>query len=231
MAKSRIAFGTVNDQEKQASWNAAGEAVAALVQDGMRLGLGTGRSAAAGIRAVGRRVRGGLSCSGVPTSVQSDELATAEGIDVRPLGDDLHLAFDGADAVTADGLVVKGAGGAMVRERIVALAADRFVVLVDDTKLVTTLDEWGRLPIAVLPFAEDRVTLTLADLRPARRTALSDDGLVLIDLHPEAGADWRSIADAVATVPGVVDHGLFTVDPQDVLVGRPDGARPMPEVR
>ncbi len=197
----------------------------------MRLGLGTGRSAAAGIRAVGRRVRDGLRCTGVPTSVASDELAEAEGITRIALDGPLDLAFDGADAVTADGLVVKGAGGAMVRERIVALAAQRFVVLIDDTKCVESLDEWGRLPLAALPFAELSVTAALTGMNPVRREALSDDGLVLIDITPPAGSDWRRIADDVAALPGVVDHGLFVVDPDDVLVGRPDGAHPMPSVR
>ncbi len=197
----------------------------------MRLGLGTGRSAAAGIRAVGRRVRDGLRGSGVPTSVRRDDLAALEGIPCIPLDEALDLAFDGADAVTADGLVVKGAGGAMVRERIVALAARRFIVLIDDSKCVGSLDEWGRLPVAVLPFAEHSVTRALGEMSPIRRESLSDDGLVLIDVVPPAGSDWRRIADDIAGIPGVVDHGLFVVDPGDVLVGRPGGAHPMPAVR
>lgn len=221
----------MNDDERHASWDAAGTAVAALVEDGMRLGLGTGRSAAAGIRAVGRRVRDGLRVSGVPTSVRSDELAAREGIPCIRLDGELDLAFDGADAVTADGLVVKGAGGAMVRERIVALAARRFVVLIDDGKCVESLDEWGRLPVAVLPFAEHSVVRALGAMAPVRRDALSDDGLVLVDVTPPAGADWRRVAQDVARLPGVVDHGLFEVSPGDVLVGRPDGAHPMPSVR
>lgn len=221
----------MNEQDKQAAWDAAGAAVAAMIENGMRLGLGTGRSAAAGIRAVGRRSRAGLRVSGVPTSIASDELAQAEGIALTALDEDLDLAFDGADAVTVDGLVVKGAGGAMVRERIVAVAARRFVVLIDDTKRVDHLDEWGRLPIAVLPFAEQRVARQCRDLRPERREALSDDGLVLFDLHPPAASDWRRVAGDVAALPGVVDHGLFEVDPTDVLVGRPDGAVPLPSAR
>lgn len=215
----------MNDEQRTAAWTAAGEAIAAQVTDGMRVGLGTGRSAAAGIRALGRRVADGLRCSGVPTSEASDALAREVGIDVIPLADDLDLAFDGADCVTPEGLVVKGAGGAMVRERIVAEAARRFVVLVDPSKLADSLDAWGVLPVGVLPFAAARVARQLADLAPSRRDALSDDGLVILDLTVPAGADWGATADRVGRLPGVVDHGLFRVDPTDVIVGTPDGPR------
>lgn len=214
-----------DDEKRSAAWQAAGEAIAAQVRDGMRVGLGTGRSAAAGIRALGARVANGLRCEGVPTSIASDALARELGIAVVPFRDDLDLAFDGADCVTPDGLIVKGAGGAMVRERLVAEAATRFVVLVDDSKLADSLDAWGKLPVAVLPFAASRVETVLADLHPVRRDALSDDGLVLVDLQVVPGSDWQAVADRVAGVPGVVDHGLFMVDPGSVIVGTPEGAR------
>ncbi len=209
--------------DRQRAWAAAGGAAAALVEDGMRVGLGTGRAAAAGIRAVGERVAGGLRCTGVPTSKASAALARELGIPVGRLSGPLDLAFDGADAVDPAGLVIKGAGGALVRERIVAEAAGRFLILVDAPKLVATLDEWGSLPLAVVPFGAGRVMQLLADLAPARRPGLSDDALAIIDLHPPAGADWAAVADRAAAVPGVVDHGLFRTAPADVLVGRPDG--------
>lgn len=217
----------MNDDKRSAAWRAAGEAIAVQVQDGMRVGLGTGRSAAAGIRALGARVAGGLRCEGVPTSEASDALARELGIPVVPFRDDLDLAFDGADCVTPGGLIVKGAGGAMVRERLVAEAAARFVVLVDESKLAHSLDAWGKLPVGVLPFAAERVAAVLADLTPVRREALSDDALVLMDLHVPAGSDWQAVADRVAGVRGVVDHGLFRVDPATVIVGTPEGARPL----
>ena len=221
---------SVNDEQRSAAWQAAGLAVAAQITDGMTVGLGTGRSAAAAIRALGARVAEGLSCAGVPTSFGSEVLANEVGIEVAALRDDLDIAFDGADCVTRSGLIVKGAGGAMVRERLVAEAAKRFVVLVDETKLGETLDVWGLLPIAVLPFAADRVTKQLADLSPARRETPSDDGLILMDLCVPAGADWVEVADRAWSTPGVVDHGLFVVDPADVLVGYPDGARRLPDI-
>lgn len=209
--------------DRQRAWDAAGQAAAALVGDGMRVGLGTGRAAAAGIRALGARVACGLRCTGVPTSRASAALARELGIPVGRLSGPLDLAFDGADAVDPAGLVIKGAGGALVRERIVAEAAGRFLILVDGPKLVGTLDEWGSLPLAVVPFGAARAMQLLGDLAPARRPGLSDDGLAIVDLHPPAGADWAAVADRAGAVPGVVDHGLFRTDPADVLVGRPDG--------
>ncbi len=189
----------------------------------MRVGLGTGRAAAAGIVALGERVRAGLRCTGVPTSRASAALARAQGIAVGRMRGPLDLAFDGADAVDPTGLVVKGAGGAMVRERVVADAAARFLVLVDAPKLVASLDEWGVLPLAVVPFAADAVAACLADLRPARRPTRSDDGMALLDLAVPQGADWTAVARRARDLAGVLDHGLFVVPLRDVIVGAPDG--------
>ncbi len=189
----------------------------------MRVGLGTGRAAAAGITALGQRVRDGLRCTGVPTSRASAQLARSEGIRVGRLRGPLDLAFDGADAVDPDGLVVKGAGGAMVRERIVAQSASRFLVLVDGPKIVTTLDSWGVLPLAVVPFAAARVLDLLDEFSPVRRDRRNDDGLALIDLAVPAGASWRALAERVSDIAGVVDHGLFVVPRSDVIIGAPDG--------
>jgi ribose 5-phosphate isomerase A len=189
----------------------------------MRVGLGTGRAAAAGIVALGERVRQGLRCAGVPTSPASERLARLAGVPIVRLRGPLDLAFDGADAVDPAGLTVKGAGGAMVRERVVATAAGRFLVLIDGPKLVRSLDEWGLLPVAVAPFAAAWVAARLTDLQPARRPGLSDDGMALLDLRPPAGGDWREVAARARALPGVLDHGLFEVDLEDVLVGEPDG--------
>lgn len=213
----------MGERERQRAWDAAGRSAAALVEDGMRVGLGTGRAAAAGIVALAARVRDGLRCTGVPTSRASAALARAEGIPVGRLRGALDLAFDGADAVDPAGLIVKGAGGAMVRERVVADAASRFLILVDAPKLVASLDDWGVLPIAVVPFAAERVRSSLRDLLPVRREGRSDDGMVLIDLAVAAGADWPSVARRARSLPGVVDHGLFEVPLTDVIVGAPDG--------
>ena len=208
---------------RQRAWQAAGTAAAALVEDRRRVGLGTGRAAAAGITALGERVRGGLRCTGVPTSRASAALARSVGIRVGRLRGPLDLAFDGADAVDPDGVLVKGAGGAMVRERVVAQAAARFLVLVDGPKMVTSLDVWGVLPIAVIPFAAARVMDVVDEFAPVQRDVRSDDGLVLIDLTVPAGASWPALAERVGAIAGVVDHGLFVVPRTDVFIGAPDG--------
>jgi len=210
--------------ERQRAWQAAGRAAAGLVEPGMRVGLGTGRAAAAGIGALGERVRGGLRCTGVPTSRASAALARAEGIPIGRLRGPLDLAFDGADAVGPTGLVVKGAGGAMVRERVVADAAARFLVLVDGPKLMASLDEWGLLPIAVIPFAAERIAGSLSELAPVRRAARSDDGMSLIDLTVPGGSDWRAVAARARALAGVLDHGLFEVPLGNVIVGASDGS-------
>jgi ribose 5-phosphate isomerase A len=212
------------DDARARAWAAAGEAAAAQVEDGMAVGLGTGRAAAAGIRALARRVAGGLRCRGVPTSRASAALARDLGIPVGRLTGPLDLAFDGADAVDPDGVIVKGAGGALVRERLVADAAAVWLVLVDGPKVVASLDAWGTLPVAAIPFGAGRVARELADLAPARRPGRSDDGLAIIDVDVPAGADWPAVAARVQEVPGVVDQGLFGSPLDRVLVGRPDGS-------
>ncbi|MSO44870.1 MAG: ribose 5-phosphate isomerase A [Thermoleophilia bacterium] len=210
---------------REAAWAAAGAACANLVEDGMRVGLGTGRAATAAIVALGARVRSeGLRVVGVPTSPRSAELAVTAGLTMGVLDDPLDLAFDGADAIDARGLCVKGAGGAMVRERIVAMSAPRFIVLVDPPKMVASLDEWGILPIAVVPFAANTVIRALGTFAPTRRDSLSDDGLVLLDLRLPPRSDWAAVADEIRRVPGVIDHGLFRLVLADVFIGHPDGS-------
>ena len=118
---------------------------------------------------------------------------------------------------------MKGGGGALVRERLVADAAARFLVLVDPPKLLGSLDEWGVLPLAVVPFGAARAAYELADLEPRRRPGRSDDGLAILDLQVPGGSDWERVAARAAAAPGAVDHGLFRVDLSRVLVGRPDG--------
>ncbi len=191
--------------DRDTAWAAAGTACARMIDDGMWVGLGTGRAAAAGIRALGARVRDeGLTIVGVPTSDASAALARDQGIPIGSPGPPLGVAFDGADAIDPMGLCVKGAGGAMVRERVIAQSAHRFIVLVDGPKMVPSLDDWGVLPIAVVPFAADVISRLLADLSPARRPGDSDDGMALLDLAVPAGADWEAVACRVREVPGVL---------------------------
>jgi ribose 5-phosphate isomerase A len=213
----------VNDDARQRAWTAAGEAAAALVADGDRVGLGTGRAAAAGIRALGRRVAQGLACRGVPTSRASDALARAVGIPIVRMTSPVDIAIDGADVVDPVGRAIKGGGGALVREAVVDCTAGRFVVLVDAPKVVTSLDAWGSLPLAVVPFAVGFLATELVDLTPTRRPGRSDDGLAIVDVHPPVGVDWDALEARLRGVPGIVQTGVFRVRVEDVLVGHPDG--------
>jgi ribose 5-phosphate isomerase A len=188
----------------QAEKRAVGEAAAALVEDGMWVGLGTGSTVAELVPALGAR-RLDITC--VATSPATAELAGAVGLDVRPFTDveRLDLTIDGADQVDPVGWLIKGGGGAHTRERIVAAAADRFVVIVSSDKPVDRLHP--PVPLELLAFG---LAATLHTLRGAvlRNAPLTPDGGVLADYHGDFD-DPARLAAMLDAVPGVVAHGLF----------------------
>lgn len=206
------------------------------VRPNMRLGLGTGRAAEAFIRRLGRAVAGGLSVVGVPTSDRSEALAKQLGIAIATLEETpgLDVAFDGADEVAPDLGLVKGKGGAMLRERVVAKLADRFVVLVTPDKLVGALGEKCPLPVEVVPFAIHSVRRSLETLGTVvdRRAAdggsyRTDNGNPVLDVTPKGGR-WTVPVDAdraIRAMPGVVDTGFFFGMASLVLVGEGGRAR------
>ncbi|MDQ7040003.1 MAG: ribose-5-phosphate isomerase RpiA [Rhodothermus sp.] len=215
---------------------AVGEKVAEWVVSGMRLGLGTGSTAAWAIRAIGRRVRmEGLQVVGVPTSYAAEQLARAEGIPLVTLADveTLDLAFDGADEVSPELNLIKGRGAAHTREKVVATQAQRFIVLVDASKLVDRLGTRCPVPVEVLPMAAAPVMRQLRRLgaEPVLRMGSNKDGPVVtdqgfwvIDAHFPGGIDNpQALAVTLSTMPGVLDHGLFLGLATDVLVGHADG--------
>lgn len=183
---------------------AAAEAAAALVEDGMRVGLGTGTTVAELVPAIGRR---GLAITCVATSPATEDLARAHGLDVRAFTDidRLDLAIDGADQVDPAGWLVKGGGGAHTRERIVAAAADRFVVIVSSDKPVPRLHPPVPLELLAFGLAATVHALAGAVLRDA---PLTPDGGVLADYHGDVG-DPALLAEHLDAVPGLVSHGLF----------------------
>ena len=197
----------------------AAEAAAALVEDGMTVGLGTGSTAALFVEALSAR-RLGIRC--VATSPATEQSAQAVGLPVEPFAGlsalpRLDLAVDGADQVARDRWVVKGGGGAHTREKVVAAAADWFVVIVSSDKLVEVVE-----PPVPLELLEYGLAATLARLGEARdRDApRTPDGGVIADWHG-AVEDPAELAARLAATPGVVEHGLFP--PQlvsEVLVGR-----------
>ena len=190
-----------------------------LVSDGQTLGLGTGRAAAAFVDALGERVRKGLRVRGVPTSVATAEQATRLGIPLVTLEEagELDLAFDGADEVDPNLDCIKGYGGALVREMIVAASARRFVVLVGAEKLVASLGERGKIPVEVVPYALPLVRrrIEALDLAPAVRSRadgapyVTDNGNWILDCGTRPLRDAAAVERAIRVLPGVVGTGLF----------------------
>ncbi len=212
---------------------AAAQAAAELVQPGMVLGLGTGSTVAFFLDALGELQRQGVAVSGVPTSRATAARAQQLGVSIVDLpATGVDLAVDGADMVDLSLNLIKGFGGALVRERIVAASATRFVVIVDESKLATALG--GRLPLEIMPFGVERTIHDIATLLgelPVLRTAgglpeMSDNGNLLADGILQTGQDTgalMALAAALAEVPGLVGHGLFLSMADDVLVGKGSG--------
>jgi ribose 5-phosphate isomerase A len=207
-----------------------------LVEDGARVGLGTGRAAAAFVAGLAARMREGLRITGVPTSAATARLARDLGIPIVELDGDveLDLTVDGADEVAPNLDLVKGRGGALVRERIVAAASRRQVILVGPEKLVAALGETGPVPVEVIPFAVGPVSRRLKALglapvvrRHGDTPAPTDNGNLTLDCtlaEPLADpARARRLEQMLRAVPGVVDTGLFLGTAERVLVGHPDG--------
>jgi ribose 5-phosphate isomerase A len=199
---------------------AAAQAAAELVQDGMRVGLGTGSTVRHLLPAIAARGLTGLRC--VATSVDTDVRARAAGLAVEPFDalDELDLVIDGADQVAPDGWLVKGGGGAHLREKIVAAASARFVVIVDATKVVDALH--APIPLELLPFG---LQATLHHLQPVtlRDAAMSPDHGLIADFHGDV-AEPAALAARLSAVPGVVEHGLFPAAMvHEVLVAGSDG--------
>jgi len=195
---------------------AAAEAASGLVEDGMMVGLGTGSTVAFLLPALAAR---NLSIRCVATSPATESAASQLGLEVQPFDgfDRLDIAIDGADQVAPDGWLVKGGGGAHVREKIVAAAAERFVVIVDSGKPVEVLTP--PVPLELSGFGL-RATLRALNNAELRDAPPSPDGGVLAD-YAAPFADPGELAAWLAAMPGVVDHGLFPPEMvSDVLVGR-----------
>jgi ribose 5-phosphate isomerase A len=200
------------DVEKRA----AGVAGAQLVEDGMTVGLGTGSTVAYLLPALAQR---GLSVRCVATSPRTEAIARDLGLTVEPFGsiDRFDIAIDGADEVTPDGWLIKGGGAAHTREKVVAVTADRFVVIADSSKAVAALS-WP-VPLELMAFG---LASTLRRLGSAvlRDVPISPDGGVIADYHTDLG-DPGATAALLAATPGVVAHGIFAPElVHDVLVAR-----------
>jgi ribose 5-phosphate isomerase A len=214
----------VSDPAPEASAQAALE----FVEEGQTLGLGTGRAAEAFVRALGKRVAGGLRVRGVPTSERTEALARELQIPLTTLAaaERLDVTFDGADEVDPNLDVIKGYGGALVREKIVAASSDRLVILVGAEKLVSHLGARGRLPVEVIPFAESLASARLAECGcPAQRRSdsggapfITDNGNLVLDAQVSAIANPGDLEDQILAIPGVLGTGLFVGMASAVIV-------------
>ena len=208
----------------------AGRSAAETVEDGTIVGLGTGSTAAHAIRRVGERVDAGLDVEGIPTSFQARELAREATIPLTSLDVATpDVAIDGADQV-ADGQLIKGGGAAHAREKVVDTAADRLLVVIDPRKEADVLDE--PVPVEVLPSARIPVADAVAglsgdtDLRAARckdGPVVTDNGNLVLDCAFGPIENPEGLAGSLASIPGVVAHGLFVDVADEIHAGTADG--------
>lgn len=211
-----------------------------LVQSGMKLGLGTGSTAKHFVELLGARVRNGLDVIGVPTSEATRTDAIRCGIPLTTLDeiDRLDLTVDGADEIDPSLNLIKGGGGALLREKIVAAASDCMIVIADDSKWVEALGRYP-LPIEVIPFglaatqraivrafAECGISGQIA-VRKSRdgHVFVTDGGHWIIDAHLGRISDAPQIAGLLTSIPGVVEHGLFIGLASMAMLAGPQGIR------
>ncbi len=217
----------------------AAKRAAELVEDGMRVGLGTGSTAAWLVRCLGEMVReDGLKITSVPTSARTAELAREVGIEVITLDEArwLDLTIDGADEFDGDLNLIKGGGGALLQEKIVATASDQMVVIADKAKEVEMLGAFP-LPIEVIPFgwqtSQALVEETLISMDVMGRSStlrmngaspyVTDEGNHILDLHLNRIGNPRQLALVLNQIPGVVENGLFIDICDTVVIGYGDG--------
>jgi ribose 5-phosphate isomerase A len=213
---------------------AAAFAAADLVQDGMRLGLGSGSTFLFVLERLQERMKKEkLRISGVPTSVGTAQAAQKHGVPLLSMVevDELDLAIDGADEIDGNKCMIKGGGAALTREKIVAAAAREMVVIVDESKIVPVLGARFPLPVEVLQFGWKQsvraieATGCVATLRRTKTDdpVVTDNGNYVLDCKYEGIADPARLHDRLNAIPGVLDNGLFVGMAGRVLVGQADG--------
>ncbi|WP_405116828.1 ribose-5-phosphate isomerase RpiA [Paenibacillus sp. FSL K6-1217] len=209
----------------------AAEKAVEYVQDGMKVGLGTGSTAYWAIRKLGERVSEGLQITAVATSQASEDQARELGIPLVAFSDvdSLDLTIDGADELDGALQLIKGGGGALLREKIVAMGSARMIVVADESKAVTTLGKFP-LPVEIVPFAWEWTVAALAKLgcktelrRSGEDLYKTDNGNYIADCRFEAIESAAELALALQRIPGVVEHGLFIGIADLAILGKSDG--------
>lgn len=210
----------------------AAEKAVEYVQDGMKVGLGTGSTAYWAIRKLGERVREGLNITAVATSQASEDQARELGIPLVAFGDidSLDLTIDGADELDGRLQLIKGGGGALLREKIVAMGSTRMIVVADESKAVDTLGKFP-LPVEIVPFAWEWTVAKLEKLgckpelrRSGEELYRTDNGNYIADCHFGAIASAPELAGQLQGISGVVDHGLFIGIASMAIIGKQDGS-------
>ena len=214
-----------NDNEKEL----AGRASARFVNDGNIVGLGTGTTAVHAVHAIADRVKGGLKILGIPTSVRTGELARSLGIPLTTLDEyqEIDVTIDGADEIDPRLCLIKGGGGALLREKVIASASRKMVVIADSTKLVPVLGRFP-LPVEVIGFAQAVVAKKIqqmgakVDLRKdaAGKVYVTDEGHHILDCRFGEIPDPPALGRMLNDIPGVVEHGLFIGLASVALVGK-----------
>jgi len=222
-----------NEQEKEA----AGRASLRFVRNGDIVGLGTGSTAAYAVRFLGERVQAGLKIRGIPTSIHTRELAIRLGIPLTTLDEvqEIDLTIDGADEIDPELRLIKGGGGALLREKIVASATKKFVIIADSTKQVPALGKFP-VPVEVISFAQALVSKKIAALGAsvsvrtdsAGQPFMTDERHHILDCKFGQIADPPALAHALDMMPGVVEHGLFIGMATVALIAKGDQILELP---
>jgi len=216
-----------NDQEKEA----AARASLRFVSDGDIVGLGSGSTAECAIRLLGERLKSGLRIRGIPTSVRSKELAASLGIPLTTLDDyqQIDVTIDGADEFDPELRLIKGGGGALLREKIIASASKKVVIVADSSKQVQVLGKFP-MPVEVIPFAQALIANKIPALGASvtlrqyvdENPFVTDDGHRILDCRFGQIPDPPTLAHTLSDMPGVVEHGLFINMVNVVLMGKGD---------
>ena len=210
----------------------AAEAAIQNIKEGMTIGLGTGSTSAYAIEAIGRKVQQGLSVKAVASSIRSEEAATNVGIKLIPFSEveTIDIYIDGADEVDKDLHLIKGGGGALLREKILAFNSKEFLVIVDSSKLVEHLGKF-LLPVEIIPFAMEltlkqlqKLGCTTAIRQENNKPYITDNSNLIIDCNFKKIEQVDQIHQSINAIPGVVENGLFTKNiVSKIIVGYESG--------
>ncbi|MBQ2626947.1 MAG: ribose-5-phosphate isomerase RpiA [Eubacterium sp.] len=210
----------------------AGEKAAEYVKDGMVVGLGTGSTAYHMVNAVGELVKKGYKIQAIPTSKATEEQARALGIPLLTIDEVTHvdLDIDGVDEIDPEFNAIKGGGGALYREKVVATLADEVIWIMDESKKVAHIGDF-HLPIEVAKYGSKQAFAKMEAFgwKPTMREKdgelfVTDNGNYIIDLHLGAGFDIQDVKEKIGTIVGVLEHGLFLNMCKRMIVGHSDGS-------